>query len=452
MSAETISYLPTVHRLLPQSPDAERGLLCSLLISSMAVGAMCAEKNIRPEHFHLPAHAMIFSRIWEMWVENKPIDLLTITQKLRDHNELDHVGGAGYVTEISTTLPTHYNAASYADTLHEKLILRRLIAVCTEHAARAYDEQDDPEGLLEEATTKVCGISTASANIVRPKTPMEIALEANDRAQERVEKRGLEDYIMRTGIIGLDDAMSGIRPADYVLISGKEKSGKSSLAFNIFEHVVFQQEKRAMVVSLEMKVPEITDRLIASMGRVSLTNILNGWMTEEESIKFTNVTNRISKAKFQWRDDLDSLGQIVAAFRQYKATNPDLELGIVDYLQMIDAEKQKKEELREQAIAAISRTLRRLSSELNIGMIMLVQLNEDGQVRESRSPGMDCTAHIRIEPGEEEGLKWARIVYQRNGPSNVGVPLKHFGQFVRFEQGTARPEPEPKSKRKWHAD
>jgi hypothetical protein len=171
-------------------------------------------------------------------------------------------------------------------------------------------------------------------------------------------------------------------------------------------------------------------------------------MSEDDMSRFTAASMRIAEGKFQWRDDLCSLGQIIAALRQYKAQNPDLELAIIDYLQLIDSEKQRKEELREQAIAHISRTLRRLSMELNIGMIVLVQLNEDGQVRESRSPGMDCTAHIRIEPGEEEGEKWARIVYQRNGPSNVGVPLVHLGQYLRFEAGThAEPKGESKEKR-----
>jgi hypothetical protein len=115
-----------------------------------------------------------------------------------------------------------------------------------------------------------------------------------------------------------------------------------------------------------------------------------------------------------------------------------------------------KDDSREQIIAKTSRTLRRAASELNIGMLMLVQLNEDGQVRESRAPGMDCTAHIRIEPGDSDSEKWARVVYQRNGPSNVGIPLTHFGQFLRFEQSAPREKPEPKEnpkkRRSWHND
>lgn len=451
-AAEKITYLPEIHRLLPQAADAERGLISSFLQDAMFTGGICAEKNIRSVHFHIPAHAILYNRLLEMWVANDPVDLITVTQRLRDKNELDMAGGVGLITEISTFLPTARNAEFYADTLQEKLTLRDLIKTCTEYASRAYDEQDDPFTLLGEATAKICSIASVTTT-AKPLTPKEIVLQAADRVEGRHQKRGLPDNVMRTGIKGIDDAMGGIRPADYVLISGKEKSGKTSLAFNIFEHIVFEQKKRALVVSLEMKIPEIADRLFAARGRINLTNILNGWITDEETTSFGRISPQIAEGKFQWRDDLCSLGQIVAAFRQYKSQFPDLEFAIVDYLQLIDAEKQRKDELREQAIAAISRTMRRLGMELNVAILMLVQLNEDGQVRESRSPGMDCTAHIRIEPGDEDGKKFARIVYQRNGPSNVGIPLTHIGQFLRFEASAHAHEEPPTAKpkkRNWH--
>lgn len=438
-----------IHRLQPQAPDAERGLLGSFLLSPMEVGNFCAERNISGEHFYGPHHGVLYVMLKDLWTAGKAIDLITLTQAMRDAGTLELAGGAPYLSELYTFLPTATYAVQYADILENKRILREIIKTGAEYVSRGHDEQEDPSGLLAGAIEKLCAVA-GTRSIAKPKTPLEIALEANDRATDRVEKRGLPDNVLLTGLPKLDESMSGIRPADYVLISGKEKSGKTSLAFNIFENVVFHQNKRAAVMSLEMKIPEITDRLIASMGRISLTNLLNGWMTEEESNKFVTSTNRIATGKFQFRDDIFSLGQIVAAFRQVKSQHADLELGIVDYLQLIDGEK-TKEDKREQAIAHMSRTLRRLASELNIAMIVLVQLNEDGQVRESRSPGMDCTAHIRIEPGDEEGSKWARIVYQRNGPSNVGIPLTHIGRFLRFEAAADRGEaPAPKSKRKWN--
>jgi replicative DNA helicase len=436
MESERITYLPEINRLLPQSADAERGLLSSFLQSPRDIGALCGERRLTGEHLHLPAHSIIFDTLLRMWEANEPIDIITVTQRLRDKNQIDSAGGAALVTDLFTFLPTASNAAYYIGIVEEKRILRDIIKVCTEYASRSYAEQDEVANLLSEATSKICAIGQR-VTTERPKTPLQHALDANDRAMERVEKRGLPDNVIRTGLKQIDDAMSGIRPGDYVLVSGKEKSGKTTFAFNIFEHAVFKQHKRTAVVSMEMKSPEIIDRLCAQIGWINLTNILNGWMSEEESTKFQRVTAQISNGTFHLFDSLQTLGQSVATLRQCKANHPDLELAIIDYLQLIEADSVKRrEDMREQVIAGISRTLRKLAHELNIAIIMLVQLNEDGQVRESRSPGMDCTAHIRLEPGKEEGLKWARIVYQRNGPSNVGIPLAHLGQFLRFEESS----------------
>lgn len=437
---EKIVYLAENQRLLPAAPDAEQGFLSSFMLDPARVGALCAERRIGPSHFNISACAEILDALMARWTSGEALDFITLTQALRDKGKLDQVGGAAFVTGLFSLIPTAVNADYYADILEEKRILREIIKHADDFRERAYSPMEDAHGLAEEAAAKIVAIG-AQMVASKPKTPKEIALDAVARADERIEKRGLQDFTMRTGIHKLDEGMSGIRLGDYILISGKEKSGKSSLAFQIMEHVVFTQRKRALAASLEMKIPEISDRMLASMGRINFTNILNGWMTEEESRKFTAAATELAGGAFQIRDDVQTLPQIVAVFRQYKSHNPDFELGIVDYLQLVDADKGGRDDSREQVISHISRTMRRLASELNIAILMLVQLNEDGQVRESRSPGMDCTAHIRIEPGEQEGFKWARIVYQRNGPSNVGIPLAHVGHFLRFEPAVPPEEP-----------
>lgn len=448
---------PDINTVLPQAPESERALLAAFSLDPATVGAMCAERQIDIAHFHIPAHALLFRAMMDAWIKGAPMDFVTLSQLFRDRGQLEEVGGASAITELFTLLPTAAMASDYADICEEKRLLRALWTICGEYGSRVFNAKVSPQALVEEAGAKLCAITTASATIAKPKTPAEIATEATHRAQERIESRGLADYTMRTGIKQLDEAMSGIRPGDFILVSGKEKSGKTSLAFNIMEHIVFEQGKRAIAVSLEMKLPEIADRMIASIGRINFTNILNGWMSNEESDQFVAAAKKMSGGKFQIRDDLFSLPQIIAALRQHKAAHPDLEFAIIDYLQLVDSDKVGKDDSREQIIAKTSRTLRRAAGELNLGMLLLVQLNEDGQVRESRAPGMDCTAHIRIEPSEEEGLKWARVVYQRNGPSNVGVPVTHLGQFLRFEQAhiseqrfdAMSAEPKKSKKKRW---
>ena len=152
---EKVSYLPDIHRLLPQSPDAEQGVLASFLLAPREIGGLCAEKAIRAEHFHIPAHASIYSVLLELWDANKPIDFITLTQVLRDRGQLDQVGGAAFVTNLFTFLPTAANAAYYAEIVQEKFTLREIIRTCTEYAARSYDEQDDVQNLMDEVEVDI---------------------------------------------------------------------------------------------------------------------------------------------------------------------------------------------------------------------------------------------------------------------------------------------------------
>lgn len=449
-----IRPLHDIQKLLPSSADAELGLLSSFMLSPKEVGAMCIERDMKGVHFHIPGHRLIFQWCLEAWNRDTPIDFITLTQAMRDRGALDEVGGSAFVTGLFGYIPTAANAEYYANILEEKRMLRDLIRIGSEYSFRAHEDQEDASVLVDEAMVQVCAIRNIHAGGAKPQTPNEMMQDALMRAQDRLDKKDVDNTLPLTGLPLVDDAMSGMRPGDYILISGKEKSGKSSLAFQIFDYVTVHQKKKAIAISIEMKIPELTDRMISNRGKINFTKILKGWMNEGESQKFFNTANVISPCQFQIRDDVNRLPHIVASLRQYKAQNPECELAVIDYLQLIDADKGSTAETREQGISHISRTMRRLASELNIAMIMLVQLNEDGQVRESRAPGMDCTCHIRIEPGKEDGQKWARIVYQRNGPSNVSIPLAHIGQFLRFEPGefTDQPEPEKngKGKKSWN--
>ena len=152
-------YRPDVHRLLPQSPDAEKGVLCSFLLMPREIGGLCAEKQITPEHFHIPSHGELYKVLLELWDAGKPIDFIILTELLRDRQRLDQVGGAAYVTELFTFLPTSANVGYYLEIVQEKHTLREIIKVCTEYAARSYDEQDNVPNLLDDVEGKIFAIA-----------------------------------------------------------------------------------------------------------------------------------------------------------------------------------------------------------------------------------------------------------------------------------------------------
>ncbi len=129
-----VTYLPDTHRLLPQSLDAEKGVLSSFLLAPREIGGLCAEKGVTPLHFHLPTHAEIFDVLMKLWDQAQPIDFIILTQALRDTGKLEAVGGAAFVTELFAFLPTAANASYYIDILQEKHTLREIIRICTQYA------------------------------------------------------------------------------------------------------------------------------------------------------------------------------------------------------------------------------------------------------------------------------------------------------------------------------
>ena len=137
------TYSPDVHRMLPQSQDAELGLLGSVLLCPKEVMGECVEKKITPEHFHAPAHGIIYGILRELYDTNRPIDFILLTQLLRDRQLLDKVGGPAFVTSLFTFVPTAANANYYLEILKEKYTLRQIIVTCTDLAARSYEEQED---------------------------------------------------------------------------------------------------------------------------------------------------------------------------------------------------------------------------------------------------------------------------------------------------------------------
>ena len=152
------AYLPDSHRAVPQSLDAEKGLLGSVLLSPDRVLDECIQQQVGDKYFHHPAHAKIFEVLVSMREANKPIDLITLTQFLDDRKLLEEVGGAGAITDLFTFVPTASNASYYLELLREKFLLREIIGVCTEYGSRAYEEHGDVTQLLDEVEGKVLAI------------------------------------------------------------------------------------------------------------------------------------------------------------------------------------------------------------------------------------------------------------------------------------------------------
>ena len=219
-------YAPDSHRMLPSSPDAEQGVLSSFLLSPLAVGGFCAEAGATAKSFHIPAHALIFATLLEMWDAQKPIDAITVTETLRGRNQLDQVGGPAFLTQLNGFLPTAANAEYYLDIVLQKHSLREIIRVCTEFAFRSYEEQENVSGLLDEAETNIFKIAQErfKAKTVGMKDHVMSAISS---IQELYERRGSITGLP-TGLAELDKMTDGLHAAEMIVIAARPSMGKTA--------------------------------------------------------------------------------------------------------------------------------------------------------------------------------------------------------------------------------
>ena len=448
-------YRPDVHRLLPQSPDAEKGVLCSFLLMPREIGGLCAEKQITPEHFHIPAHGELYKVLLELWDAGKPIDFIILTELLRDRQRLDQVGGPAYVTELFTFLPTSANVGYYLEIVQEKHTLREIIKVCTEYAARSYDEQDNVPNLLDNVEGKIFAIAQ---DRFKDKTASmkEQVMQAIHDIEALYERRG-QISGLETGLAEFDRMTDGLHGSEMIVIAARPSMGKTALAMNMAEHVALELKKPVAVFSLEMSTSQLVQRMLCSRARVNLGNIRNGFLSERDFPALTAAASKLAESKF-FIDDTPGLSilELRAKARRLKSQH-DIAVIFIDYLQLLRSTSKRAQDNRQLEIAEISSGLKSLAKELNVPIVVLAQLNRNPEGRTGEAKGRPRLSDLResgsIEQDADlvgllvreeyyadtdedkkaaEGKATLIIAKQRNGP--VGdVPLTFLKEFTRFE-------------------
>ncbi len=452
-SQKSGSYLPDVHRALPQSLDAEKGLLGSVLLSSTVLDDSITQ--IGAGHFHLPAHQKIFEILVEMRNAGKPIDLISVTQILEDRRLLDEVGGASVVTDLLTFVPTAANADYYREIIREKYLLRRVISVCTEYAARSYEEQGDVKMLLDEVEANVLKIGEERVNTAMP-TMKDMVNKAITSIEELVKNKGGITGLS-TGFRALDNLTSGLHEGEMFVIAARPSMGKTALAMNIAEHVALDAGKPVAVFSLEMSSQQLVQRLLCSRARVNSSKLRDGFIGKQELGNIGSAARVLSTAKM-FVDDSPGLSILelrAKARRLHKREG--IQLVVIDYLQLLRSTSRRAQDNRQIEIAEISAGVKALAKELSIPVIVLAQLNRNPEQRSGDSKGRPRLSDLResgsIEQDadvvgllvrekyyaedeesrkEAEGKATLIIAKQRNGPTD-DVPLTFLEEYTRFE-------------------
>jgi replicative DNA helicase len=427
-------------KTLPHNIAAEEALLGSILIDPEAIYKVA--DIISPEDFYKPAHQIIYSAILYLFEKREAIDILTVTNRLREINELDNIGGPSYLFELINKTPSVMNVVHYAKIIKDKKARRDMIQMSYEIQRLAFDEEKDPEELIDELGAKIFKV----AEKIYPKEFSHIS-KFLEEAYRRIEELHTQERKLRgipTGFPLLDEYLGGLQKSDLIILASRPSLGKTALALTIARNVAINENIPVAIFSLEMSKDQIIDRLIAGEAGVSLWRLRTGKLMYEGDINelalISEALDRLNQAPI-YIDDTPNLTplQIRTMARKLKHQIGEIGLVIIDYLQLLKSHKSY--DSRVQEITEISRSLKELARELNVPILAISQLSRAPEqrisqiprlsdLRESGSIEQDADVVLFIHRPKEAGQiapsNQADIIIakQRNGP--LGVVTLYF--------------------------
>jgi replicative DNA helicase len=430
-------------RLPPQSPEAERSVLGSMLRDNAVIDDVT--NKVLENHFYADAHQKIFSAMVTLHGNRVPVDLITLAEELKRRGQIDDVGGYGSLGELWDAAPTAANAVYYAQIVRDRAILRGLIHASTEILRDAYDQAQETDELLNSAERRIFEVAEGGFNAET--VTLEDAIKiAYDRIDKRQGAEGLSISGLSTGFRDLDDITAGLQDSELIIVAARPSVGKTAFSLGLVRNVILEGYA-VYFVSLEQSKIELAERLLCSHARVDSHKLRKGNLSGEDIEKLMEAGSQLGKAKL-FIDDSPAQGMLrIAANARRLRKRQGIKLVVIDYLQLIEPDNRR--DPRQEQVAQISRRLKFLAKELNIPVVALAQVNrssEDRQdhrprladLRESGSIEQDADTVLllhrpdRYEPGQHEGIIEVIIGKQRNGPTGE-VTLAYLKQFMRYE-------------------
>jgi replicative DNA helicase len=450
MGADRAASMPKTpsdpHRLPPQNLEAEQCVLGSVLLQQGALAKIL--DLLIPEDFYREAHKIIFTAMVSLFEKNEPQDIITVTNILKNKNQLDELGGPAYLANLTDIVPVAANITYYAKIIRSKAILRRLIQTSTEIAARCYEEQDDIDRLVDDAEQTIFEISHSKSNQAF-QALSKIIPETFKKIEKLAEKKELITGVP-TGYDDIDKITAGLQSSDLIILAGRPSMGKTALAMNIVQNASIFNKIPVGVFSLEMSKEQLGMRMLCSVSRVNSQELRTGFIRDTDWPKLARATGILSEAPI-FIDDSPAISvlEMRAKSRRLKAEH-NIGLVVVDYLQLMRG--RSGAERREQEISEISRSLKAMAKELDLPVIALSQLNRSLESRPNKRPQLSdlresgaieqdadviCflyrdEVYNKSEDNPKRGIAEIIIGKQRNGPTGT-VELTFIDKFTTFE-------------------
>ena len=435
----------SMHRLPPQNIEAEQCVLGSILLRQGAIEKIA--DLLTPNDFYKPAHQSIFGTMLALFQKAEPLDIITITNGLKDCHKLDEVGGPAYIAGLTDIVPVSANIAYYAKIVRDKSVLRQLIQTSSEIAGRCYEEQEDIELLLDSVEQTVFDISSAKSN--QAFSPMSEIIKKTFENVEKLSERREMITGVPSGYDDFDKLTAGLQSSDLIIVAGRPSMGKTAFAMNVVQNAAMLGKVPCAVFSLEMAKEQLAMRMLCSISRVDSSRLRTGHLNDHDWPKLVRATGMLAKAPI-FIDDTPAISvlEMRAKTRRLKSEH-DIGLVVVDYLQLM---RGRNTDSREQEISEISRSLKAMAKEMHIPVIALSQLNRSLESRTDKRPMLsDLRESGAIEQDADvicfiyrdevynkspdnprRGIAEVIIGKQRNGPTGT-VDLAFLNTITTFE-------------------
>ena len=433
-------------REYPHDLVAERSLLGSMLISSDVCQTVLSLAS--KDDFYLDSHRILFEAMQNIYADNSPVDVTTLTSYLIDKKLLDKTGGVEYLLELSESVPTTSHSEHYLKRLNEKALLRRLIKESTEIIEKAYGDVENINDFIGEVEKDFLNV-TRDRNAGEFQNVKSVIQKVTDRLV-MLQKADGKISGVKTGYYDLDKLTSGFQKGDLIILAARPSVGKTAFALNVAYNVSYKSDEAVAIFSLEMPAEQLIQRIICSAGSLKAESLRSGSILKESSERYYAAADKVSKCNL-YIDDTPGIrvGEIAAKCRRLKREQ-GLKMIVIDYLQLISGPANSRES-RQQEVSDISRQLKMIARELEVPVLALSQLSRSVEKRDNKRPDLsdlresgaieqdaDIVSFIHREDyqdpkkeAETQGATDIIIAKHRNG-ALADIRLVFLKQFSKF--------------------
>lgn len=398
-------------KALPHALGPEKSLLSTMFNDPQEFVALAIAERLTPEHFYLPSHSLLFETLVEIFEAGAEIELVSLVQKLLDRGQLDRVGGPSALTDIYTYAPSSGGFLRHLRLVREKFVLRSLIRLSNETIASAYDTPEESSQLLDATEAAVMSIrdtGTRSAEVSISKAVCGVIEEMEEIIRGDRKAAGIS-----TGFHTLDGMTRGLKPGEMFVIAARPSMGKTAIMMNIVESVCVDDEFPTMVFSAEMSRHQLTQRLVYSRARLSLSEVVAGFNPCKLDLqRIHQAGSEVARSPLF----IDDTRAITISELRAKARRKHREVGLkliaIDYLQLLKSTSKQAANSREREISEISSGIKALAGELGVPIIILAQLNRDVEKRTGKALGIPRLADLRESGSIEQDADMVGLLHR----------------------------------------